>query len=114
MRLRLRLLWWRRRRKRSGEAMERDTLPEPAARAWEQDSEPGEYLTDGFRLYRMVVLRLVGEERLVELEDCRTLDIWLVSADELESLRPVRPQAQLRAVEIRPHAGQRRDRDGDP
>jgi hypothetical protein len=76
--------------------MKRDTLQELATTVWERDSQPGEYLTDGFRLYRVVVSRVFHEERLVELEDCRTLDVWLVSADELSSLRPVRgPKAGL-------------------
>jgi hypothetical protein len=70
--------------------MKRDTLQELATMVWERDSQPGEYLTDGFRLYRVVVSRVFQEERLVELEDCRTLDVWLVGADELSSLRPVR------------------------
>jgi hypothetical protein len=76
--------------------VKRDTLQEVATTVWERDSEPGEYLTDGFRLYRVVVSRVFHEKRLVELEDCRTLDVWLASADELSSLRPVRrPKAGL-------------------
>ena len=45
--------------------MKRDTLQELATMVWERDSQPGEYLTDGFRLYRVVVSRVFQEERLV-------------------------------------------------
>ena len=45
------------------------------------DPEPDQYLTDGRKLFRVVVLRVFNEEELVELEDCATLDIWLVSPD---------------------------------
>jgi hypothetical protein len=70
--------------------MERDTPRELATTVMERNSEPGEYRTDGFRLYRVIVSRVFHEERLVELEDCRTLDVWLVPAEELGSLRRVR------------------------
>ena len=54
------------------------------------DPEPDQYLTDGRKLFRVVVLRVFNEEELVELEDCATLDIWLVSPDEVRRLRRVR------------------------
>jgi hypothetical protein len=76
--------------------MERNTLQKLSSTLRERDPEPGEYLTDGFRLYRVIVLRALNEETLVELEDCRTLDVWLVRIDELNSLRRVRgPNAGL-------------------
>jgi hypothetical protein len=90
MRQRLRFLGWRRKATRS-DVMESDTQQEPATIVIERDSEPGEYLIDGFRLYRVIVSRVFHEEKLVELEECRTLDVCLVPAEELGSLRPVRP-----------------------
>lgn len=71
--------------------MEREALELVATTALGRDSERGEYLTDGFRLYRVVISRVFHEERLVELEDCRTLDVCVVPADQLSSLRRVRP-----------------------
>jgi hypothetical protein len=55
-----------------------------------QDPEPDQYLTDGRKLFRVVVLRVFNDEELVELEDCATLDVWLVSPDEVRCLRRVR------------------------
>ena len=52
--------------------------------------EPDQYLTDGRKLFRVVVLRVFNDEELVELEDCATLDVWLVSPDEVRCLRRVR------------------------
>lgn len=52
--------------------------------------EPDHYLTDERKLYRVIVLRVFSDEMLVELEDCATLDVWLVNPDELSSLRRVR------------------------
>lgn len=52
--------------------------------------QPDQYLTDGHRLFRVVVVRAFSDEELVELEDCATLDVWLVSAEEVGSLEPVR------------------------
>jgi len=76
--------------------MERNMLQKLSSTLRERDPEPDDYLTDGFRLYRVIVLRALNEERLAELEDCRTLDIWLVRIDELNSLRRVRgPNARL-------------------
>jgi hypothetical protein len=51
--------------------------------------EPDHYLTDERKLYRVIVLRVFDDEMLVELEDCATLDVWLVRADELTSMRRV-------------------------
>ena len=52
--------------------------------------EPDQYLTDGRKLDRVVVLRSFNDEELVEIEDCASLDVWLVSPEELGSLRRVR------------------------
>lgn len=59
---------------------------------------PGSYYTDGTRLLRIVSERTYGEFRVVE--DCRSLEVILISADELGSLgltpvatRPPPPQA---------------------
>jgi hypothetical protein len=52
----------------------------------------GDYLTDGCRLFR--VAAPCGDGRkgsLVEVEDCATLDVWLMTPAELASLHPVRP-----------------------
>lgn len=52
--------------------------------------EPDQYLTDGRKLYRVIVLRVFNDEELVELEDCETLDVWLVSSEDLSSMQRVR------------------------
>ncbi len=76
--------------------MDRTTLQKLSTALSERDPEAGEYLTDGFRLYRVAAIRVFNEETLVEIEDCRTLDLLLVSADEINSLRRVRaPQAEF-------------------
>jgi hypothetical protein len=38
----------------------------------------------------VVVLRVFNDEKLVELEDCATLDVWLVSLEDLSTMRRVR------------------------
>jgi hypothetical protein len=51
------------------------------------------YFTDGVNLFRFVGwLSRTLEEKLAELEDCRSLDILLVTASELDgsALRQVR------------------------
>lgn len=67
-----------------GFADDATTLPEPAQRH--------DYLTDGVNLYRFVrwVNRSVTA-MFAELEDCRSLDIVLVTAEHLarSPLRPV-------------------------
>jgi hypothetical protein len=76
--------------------MGRTTLQKLSGGLWERDPEAGEYLTDGFRLYWVVGIRVFNEETLVEIEDCRTLDVLLVSVDEINSLRRVHtPEAEL-------------------
>jgi len=57
---------------------------------------PSRYLTDGVHLYRFIgwVGRSV-QATLAELEDCRSLDVVLVTREDLVAsrLRPVRPVA---------------------
>jgi hypothetical protein len=56
--------------------------------------EPGRYLTDGVRLYRVVAaLASPSGRAMVELEDCRSLEVVLMPADQLDplALRAVRP-----------------------
>ena len=52
------------------------------------------YLTDGINLYRVVdALRAAPGRVIVGVEDCHSLELILVRADELRALglRPVRP-----------------------
>jgi len=64
-------------------------------KGWGRDPKASRYLTDGCKLFRVIVVRTSNDETLVELEDCQTLDVWLVPADELRSLRRVRqPRAE--------------------
>lgn len=51
---------------------------------------PGGYLTNGRRLYRVLVTLFNEGETLIELEDCATLDVWIVTSEEVESMRMVR------------------------
>jgi hypothetical protein len=52
---------------------------------------PGTYLTDERRLLRVVSRRTgASEAALVEVEDCSSLDVWVIQADELSRLRRVR------------------------
>lgn len=55
----------------------------------EASLHPGQYVTNERRLYRIVLTRLVDDESIVELEDCATLDVWLVTAAEVASMRAV-------------------------
>jgi hypothetical protein len=50
---------------------------------------PGGYLTDERKLFRVIDRRAMLEETLIELEDCTTLDVWLVTPEEVAELRPV-------------------------
>lgn len=61
-----------------------------------RDTASGRYLTDGRRLFRH--LGHLGDplrDGLVQLEDCRSLDVVLVPWDEFRDLRlrTVRPEA---------------------
>lgn len=51
---------------------------------------PDAYLSDERRLFRVLDRRTVDEETLIELEDCATLDVWLVTMGEVARLRVVR------------------------
>jgi hypothetical protein len=58
--------------------------------------EAARYLTDGTNLYRVVdALRGSRGHAVVGVEDCRSLELILLPADELRALRlrPVRPAA---------------------
>ena len=60
------------------------------------EREAGRYLTDGINLYRVVdALRGSRGRPVVGVEDCRSLELILLPADELRELRlrPVRPAA---------------------
>lgn len=51
---------------------------------------PGAYMTDERTLFRVLARRTIAEETLVELEDCATLDVWLVTMSEVARMRVVR------------------------
>ena len=50
----------------------------------------GSYLTDERRLLRVLGEHAGTDHGLVEVEDCSTLDVWLLEAEELAPLRQVR------------------------
>jgi hypothetical protein len=71
----------------------RDTPPAVRVGA---EREAARYLTDGTNLYRVVdALRSPRGRPVVGIEDCRSLELILLPADELRALRlrPVRPAA---------------------
>lgn len=70
---------------RQGASSPRAHLTAPAHQA-----TPGSYLTDTRTLFRVVSRYAVANETLVELEDCLTLDAWLVPAHEVLALRAIR------------------------
>jgi hypothetical protein len=45
---------------------------------------PGRYLTDGEHLFRLLGADVV-RNNYIEIEDCKTLEIWLVDSGELRS-----------------------------
>jgi hypothetical protein len=55
---------------------------------------PGSYHTDGRRLLRIV--SKVSDDSLCAVEDCRNLELMLIPAEELDSLRlrPVKREAR--------------------
>jgi hypothetical protein len=61
-------------------------------------AEPGTYLTDGRGLFRIVTLRVIDGEALVELEDCATLATWLVTETEVAALDEVRSAPERERV----------------
>lgn len=62
----------------------------------DQGLAPGSYLTDGRHLFRLVsVLTAARNVRLISLEDCRTLEIEVHTADEIS-------RSGLRRVATRP------------
>lgn len=52
--------------------------------------DPGGYLTNGRRLHRVLATLFNEGEALIELEDCATLDVWIVTSEEVASMRVVR------------------------
>ena len=50
----------------------------------------GSYLTNERRLLRVLGQHAGSDDGLVEVEDCSTLDVWLLEAEELAPLRQVR------------------------
>jgi hypothetical protein len=65
-----------------------------AARDAPSGPEADRYLTDGINLYRVVdALRAAPGRVIVGVEDCHSLELILVRAEELRALglRPVRP-----------------------
>ena len=57
------------------------------------------YLTDGVNLYRIVAELAGGDGPMVEIEDCRSLEVVLLPVDEMprDGLWPVRPTGGLRS-----------------
>jgi hypothetical protein len=58
----------------SGEAIDRDCVA-------------GRYLTDGVNLYRSLGPITLGPSQMIGVEDCRSLDVILIAADELRGHR---------------------------
>lgn len=60
-------------------------------RASRDEVRPGTYVTDGVNLYRHIVSFNPPRARIVELEDCKSLDVLLVPTGEYRSwgVRPV-------------------------
>lgn len=56
------------------------------------DGRVNSYLTDGVELYRWLGLVRRGWRRVVGLENCRSLEIILVSTREFRRLRRLPPQ----------------------
>jgi hypothetical protein len=66
----------------------------PASLRRERSWRPGSYLTDGRRLFRVVSPLTPPTRRgIATLEDCRTLDLGVYTAEELwhRALKPVVP-----------------------
>jgi len=66
----------------------------PAATIAEQTTEAGVYLTDETFLYRIVSSALSEAGEIIDLEDCYSLDVVRVPANDLRAgqLRVVTPQ----------------------
>ncbi|MGZ4183283.1 MAG: hypothetical protein ACXVUL_21695 [Solirubrobacteraceae bacterium] len=65
---------------------------EDASDALDQDVQPGGYFTDGVELYRSLGAITLGPCQMIGLENCRSLDVILIAADELRRRQhPVRP-----------------------
>lgn len=56
------------------------------------------YLTDGVELYRSIGVMSLDAERMIALEDCRSLDIVLMTLEDFRrrGLRPVRRSERAR------------------
>jgi hypothetical protein len=60
---------------------------------------PGQYVTDGTRLLRIVTaLERRAQGGLIELEDCRSLELILIRIEDLGQLRRVQPSKEPVAV----------------
>ena len=59
----------------------------------DRDARTGGYLTDGVELYRSLGAITLDPCQMIGLENCRSLDVILIAADELRRrrLHPVRP-----------------------
>jgi hypothetical protein len=80
----------------SGRSTARTTLPEPSRTT-------RSYFTDGGRLYRLIVwIDRSKESMLAAVEDCRTLEILLVSAEQLRTWSEVTGGAVARQPIDRP------------
>lgn len=64
-------------------------MAQPTLIGEHETSAPGDYLTDGYKLFRVLDHHRFDSEALVETEDCQTLDVWLISPAEVAPLRPV-------------------------
>ena len=62
------------------------TMPQPhlSLAVYDDPDMPGRYMTDGDQLFRILGPAAVRNS-YIELEDCRTLEVWLVDARDLRS-----------------------------
>jgi hypothetical protein len=69
-----------------------------AGAAFDAELRAGRYLTDGVELYRSLGPIRLGPPELVGLENCRSLEVVVIAADELhgDRLRDVTPASARR------------------
>jgi hypothetical protein len=62
------------------------TTPQPhlSLAVHDDPDMPGRYVTDGERLFRLLGPAAV-RNNFIEIEDCKSLEVWLVDARELRS-----------------------------
>ena len=58
------------------------TQPTLSLAVYDDPDLPGRYLTDGEHLFRVLGPGVVRKS-YIEIEDCRTLEVWLVDSREL-------------------------------